>query len=110
MLTNQRSACTPRDVRRWDRVRTRPDVRDRAGRHIQIALAIYLLPVLVVVLAIGGLGILVLEVRRFLTIPVRGPVPSNRASGELANAEPLMPVSRVRSEAGGMETLKGGRL
>jgi hypothetical protein len=35
---------------------------DRVGRLIQVALALYLVPVLVVVLAVGSFGMLVLEV------------------------------------------------
>jgi hypothetical protein len=45
---------------------------DRTGRLIQIALALYLIPALLVVLAVGGLGMLILGFARLLTGPVRG--------------------------------------
>jgi hypothetical protein len=38
--------------------------RDQAGRRIQIALALYLLPALLVVLVIGVVGIMLLAVSR----------------------------------------------
>lgn len=38
-----------------------------AGRIIQITLAVYLLPALLVVLMVGGLGILVMRIGRVLT-------------------------------------------
>lgn len=37
---------------------------ERTGRLIQIVLALYLIPALLVVLAVGGFGMLVLEVGR----------------------------------------------
>jgi hypothetical protein len=45
-----------------------------AGRLIQLTLALYLLPALVVVLAVGGVGILILKASQFLTGPIKRPV------------------------------------
>lgn len=44
---------------------------DRTGRLIQIFLALYLIPVLLVVLAVGGLGMLVLGIGQAFTGPAR---------------------------------------
>ena len=44
----------------------------RPGRIVRIILAIYLLPALLVVLAVGGLGLLVLAVARAITSVVHG--------------------------------------
>jgi hypothetical protein len=44
------------------------------GRLIQIALAVYLLPALLVVLFVGGLGMLVLAAGRLLSGPIRAPL------------------------------------
>jgi hypothetical protein len=43
------------------------------GRLIQIALALWLLPALVIVLAVGGIGIVALAISRVLTGPVSQP-------------------------------------
>jgi len=43
------------------------------GRLIQVALAIYLLPALLIVLVVGGFGMLVLAVVRVLAAVVNGP-------------------------------------
>ena len=48
-------------------------VNDCVGRLIQIALALWLLPALVIVLAVGGIGILALAITRVLTGPVSQP-------------------------------------
>ena len=45
-----------------------------AGRVIQVALAIYLLPAFLVVLTVGSLGMLVLAGRRLLSGVVRAPL------------------------------------
>jgi hypothetical protein len=47
---------------------------DLAGRMIKVALAIYLLPALFVVLAVGGVGMLILSLNRILRSPVGRPV------------------------------------
>jgi hypothetical protein len=46
---------------------------DYAGRLIQTALVLYLIPALLVVLAVGSVGIMVVGVGRLLIGPVRGP-------------------------------------
>ena len=51
-----------------------PATSDHAGRLIQITLALYLMPALLVVLAVGGVGIMVLAVGRIVTGPVREPL------------------------------------
>jgi hypothetical protein len=50
---------------------TRSVVSDPAGRLIQMALALYLIPALLVVLVVGGMGMLVLTVGRLFTSPIR---------------------------------------
>jgi hypothetical protein len=50
---------------------------DLAGHLIQIALALYLMPVLLIVLAVGGVGLFVLAVGRLFTgsnAPGRQPI------------------------------------
>jgi hypothetical protein len=42
-----------------------------AGRIIQFALALYLLPALMVVVAVGCLGMLILAVGRLFSAPIR---------------------------------------
>jgi hypothetical protein len=44
---------------------------DLAGRLIQMALAFYLIPALLIVLVVGGVGILVLTVGRLFTGPIQ---------------------------------------
>ena len=44
----------------------------RPGRLVPIILAIYLIPALLVVLAIGGIGLVVLAVARAITLVVHG--------------------------------------
>ena len=44
------------------------------GRLIQIALALWLLPALVIVLAVGGIGIVALAISRMFTGPVSQPL------------------------------------
>jgi len=45
--------------------------RDWAGRLIQMALALYLIPALLIVLIVGGMGMLVLTVGRLFTGPIQ---------------------------------------
>ena len=47
---------------------------DVMGRLIQITLALYLVPVLLVVLVISGAGMVVLAAARLFTTPIRKPV------------------------------------
>ena len=71
MITNQRSAALGKpDRSRF--CRTTAGRGDRAVRVVQIALAIYLIPVLLVVLAIGGLGMVVLGNWAVFAGPIRG--------------------------------------
>jgi hypothetical protein len=44
------------------------------GRLIQITLALYLLPVLLLVLAVGGAGMAMIAVGRFFTAPIHKPI------------------------------------
>jgi hypothetical protein len=74
MMTEQRSArfrpIAPLSASR-DR---RFGASDHAGRFIQITLALYLIPALLVVLAVGGVGMMVLVIGRLVTGPVREPL------------------------------------
>jgi hypothetical protein len=47
------------------------DHADLAGRLIQIVLALYLLPALLVALAVGGVGMVILAVGRHLAGPIQ---------------------------------------
>jgi len=44
------------------------------SRLVQVALAVYLIPALLIVLVVGGCGMLILAVARLLTTIVWGPV------------------------------------
>jgi hypothetical protein len=71
MIAVQRSVRSRR-IGRLAAVMARPSPASRAvGRMIQIALAVYLLPVFLVVLAVGCLGMVVLAGRRLLSGPIR---------------------------------------
>jgi len=50
---------------------TRSVISDLAGRLIQMALALYLIPALLMVLVVGGMGMVVLTVGRLFTGPIR---------------------------------------
>jgi hypothetical protein len=50
----------------------RPAVAAGLGRLIPVALALYLIPALLVVLIVGGIGMLVLAVARLVTVVLRG--------------------------------------
>jgi nitrate reductase NapE component len=74
MMTEQSSARL-RPIARLAASQDRRSVAsDHAGRLIQIALALYLIPALVVVLAVGGVGMMVLMVGRLVTGPIREPL------------------------------------
>ena len=45
----------------------------RLGRLIQVALAFYLIPVLLIVLVVGGVGMVILAIARVFTRVVYGP-------------------------------------
>lgn len=70
MVTSKRSAI-PRNLPRSLATYTHWHVSDRAGRLIQIALALYLLPVLLIVLAMGVFGIIMLAASRLIFQSVR---------------------------------------
>ena len=74
MIIEQRSARL-RPIARLSTSQDRlPATSDQAGRLIQITLALYLMPALLVVLAVGGVGMMVLAVGRLVTGPVREPL------------------------------------
>lgn len=74
MITEERSAKL-RPIVRLSTSQDRCSVAsDHAGRLIQIALALYLMPALLVVLAVGGIGMGVLAVGRLVTGPVHEPL------------------------------------
>jgi hypothetical protein len=71
MIISQRVARS-RQVGRLARMTAQPSVASLlAGRMIQVALAVYLLPALLVVLLVGCLGMLVLAGGRLISGPVR---------------------------------------
>jgi hypothetical protein len=74
MITEQRSARLRPIAHLSASQDRRPIACDHAGRLIQIALALYLIPALLVVLAMGGVGMMVLVVGRFVTGPVQEPL------------------------------------
>jgi hypothetical protein len=70
MITQQRSARL-QSVARWPVSMDRRSVaNDEPGRLIPALLALYLIPALLVVLAVGGLGMLILGVGRLFIRPV----------------------------------------
>jgi hypothetical protein len=74
MIAEQRSARLRNVARVWVPQDSRSVTSNHAGRLIQIALALYLIPALLVVLAVGGVGTIMLAVGRLFTVPVRGPL------------------------------------
>ena len=74
MITEQRSPRFGTIARLATSQDRRPVASDHAGRLIQIALALYLIPALLVVLAVGGVGMMVLAVGRLFIGPVREPL------------------------------------
>ncbi len=72
MITKERSATVLTIGRRPVTPDFVPVVSDAAGRLVQMTLAIYLLPVLLVVLGMGGLGMLAIWTGRFFAGPLRG--------------------------------------
>ena len=62
------------------------------ARLIQVVLALYLMPVLLIVLVVGGMGMVVLAAARLLHAVVRGPGHWSRA--------PVGPGARASSEIG----------
>ena len=74
MMTEQRSARLRPSARLSASPDRRSGANDHTGRFIQIALALYLIPALLVVLAVGGVGMTVLVIGRLVTGPVREPL------------------------------------
>jgi hypothetical protein len=74
MISEQRPARLRPIARLAASENRRPVASDHAARLIQIALALYLIPALLVVLAVGGVGMMVLVVGRLVTDPVREPL------------------------------------
>jgi hypothetical protein len=73
MITSQRMVRSRRVVRQAVSTAKPSHASRVAGRLIQIALAVYLLPAFLVVLAVGCLGMLVMAVRRLFSGPIRAP-------------------------------------
>jgi len=71
MITQPRSAHLRVVARVPNVMYARPVIGDLAGRLIQMALALYLIPALLMVLVVGGMGMLVLTVARLFTGPIR---------------------------------------
>jgi hypothetical protein len=71
MITQQRSARLQAVTRVSKAMDNRLDSSDLAGRLIQMALALYLVPALLIVLVVGGVGMLVLTVARLFTGPIQ---------------------------------------
>jgi hypothetical protein len=72
MTTQQRSMGLRAVARGPEAMGQRPARTAWLGRLIQVALALYLTPALLVVLLVGGIGMLVLAVARLFTVAVRG--------------------------------------
>ena len=72
MITQQRSARIKNATRPSVVMTKRVTASDRTVRLFHSALALYLLPVLLVVLAVGGIGLLILGCGRLSTGLVRG--------------------------------------
>ncbi len=72
MIANQRSAAAMETARFVVLPHDGTIVGDWVIRAIQIALAFYLLPVLLVMLAMGGLGMLLLGISRYFIQSFRG--------------------------------------
>jgi len=71
MITQARSARLRAVTRDSENVDIRSDRSDLAGRLIQMALALYLVPAFLVVLVVGGAGMLVLTMSRLFTGPIQ---------------------------------------
>jgi hypothetical protein len=73
MFTSQRPAILGNVVEESASADADAAVNYYVGRSIQIALALWLLPALIIVLAVGGIGIVALAINRMLTGPVSQP-------------------------------------
>jgi hypothetical protein len=72
LTTQLRSACSKAMIQRAQASDEEPSVSRLAGRLIQITLALYLLPALLAVLVVGGIGIFILKFSQLLTTPTKG--------------------------------------
>lgn len=70
MITQQRSARLQSVARLPVSMDRRSVASDGAGRLIQVALALFLIPALLVVLVVGGVGMLILGVGQLFIRPV----------------------------------------
>jgi hypothetical protein len=70
MMTQSQSARSQAVVQLAEPSEDQSVVSHLAGRLIQITLALYLLPALLVVLVVGGVGILILKISQLLTGPI----------------------------------------
>ena len=71
VMTQLRSASSTAILQQAESSEQQSVVSHLAGRLIQITLAFYLLPALLAVLVIGGMGILILKVGQLLTGPAK---------------------------------------
>jgi hypothetical protein len=70
MITEQPAARSRAAIRTSKAMDKRLDGSDVAGRLIQMVLALYLIPALLIVLVIGGVGILAVTVGRLFMGPM----------------------------------------
>jgi hypothetical protein len=73
MISRLRTPRWPSLARKARASDGQPAVTHRLDRLIQVALALYLIPALLIVLVVGGIGMLVLAVARLVTWVVCGP-------------------------------------
>lgn len=78
MITRLRSARFREGGRTSGVMDMRPSDARGLSRLVQVALAVYLIPALLIVLVVGGCGMLILAVVRALTTIVYGPAGSPR--------------------------------
>jgi hypothetical protein len=71
MITQQRSVRMKHVARPSILFKRRSTASERLARLLQIALALYLMPVLLVVLVVGGIWMLIFSCVRLLKCPVR---------------------------------------
>ena len=67
MMTQLRSAGSKAIVRLAEPSDEESLISHLAGRSIQVTLALYLLPALLAVLVVGGIGILIVKISQLLT-------------------------------------------
>ena len=72
LTTQLRSTCSKAIVQLAQASDEESSVSRLAGRLIQITLALYLLPALLAVLVVGGIGIFILKFSHLLTTSTKG--------------------------------------